>query len=87
MRGLFWGSGGKAPSRQRHGDLGAKPPALENFAFSRKNNLILGTILTKNSAFKTWHKNWQRNMIQLVALLAMWEVANDNIAVHLFTCW
>ena len=28
----------------------------------------------------------QRNMIQLVALLGYWEVAN-NIAVLLFTCW
>ena len=42
LRGLFWGSEGKAPSRRRHGGLGAEPPALENFAFFFKNNLILG---------------------------------------------
>ena len=23
----------------------------------------------KNNAIKTWHRNWQRNMIQLVALM------------------
>ena len=28
-----WGSGDKAPSRRRHGGLGAEPPALENFGF------------------------------------------------------
>ena len=28
-----WGFGGKTPSRRRHGGVGAKPPALENFAF------------------------------------------------------
>ena len=27
------GFGGKAPSRRRHGGLGALPPALETFAF------------------------------------------------------
>ena len=37
-----WGSGGKAPSRRRHGGPGAEPPALENFAFFFKNNLVLG---------------------------------------------
>ena len=37
-----WGFGGKAPSRRRHGGLGAEPPALENFAFFCKNNFILG---------------------------------------------
>ena len=35
------GCGGKAPSRRRHGGLGAEPPALENFACFRKNNFIL----------------------------------------------
>ena len=40
--GLFGGSGGKAPSRWRHGGVGAEPPAHENFAFFCKNNFILG---------------------------------------------
>ena len=34
--GAVLGSGGVAPSRRRHGDLGAEPPALENFAFFAK---------------------------------------------------
>ena len=54
-----WGFGGKAPSRWRHGGLGAEPPALENFAFFCKNNFILGLFWLKNIAFKTWLKNWQ----------------------------
>ena len=33
---------GQTPSRRRQGGLGAKPPALENFAFFCKNNFILG---------------------------------------------
>ena len=36
-----WGSGGEAPSRRKHGGLGAEPPALENFAFFCKNSSIL----------------------------------------------
>ena len=35
----------------------------------------------KNNAFKTWQRNRQRNMIQLVDYWTMWEVADDNIAV------
>ena len=35
------GSGGRAPSRRRHGALGGGAPALENFTFFCKNNLIL----------------------------------------------
>ena len=31
-----WESGGKAPSRRRHGRLEVEPPALENFAFFEK---------------------------------------------------
>ena len=79
---------GEAPSRWKHGGLGAEPPALENFAFFCKNNNFRA-ILMKNNAFKTWNRNWQRNIIQLVALMgyAMWEVANDNVVVLLFTCW
>ena len=42
MRGLFWGSGGTAPSARK-------------FCIFLQNNLILG-LLVKNSAIKTWHK-------------------------------
>ena len=38
------GSRDKAPTRLRHGGLGAEPPALEYFAFFGKNNLILGLL-------------------------------------------
>ena len=69
MGGLFCGSGGGVPSRRRHRGLGAEPAALENFAFFCKNTLTFIAILIKNNAFETWHKIWQRNMIQLVAFM------------------
>ena len=37
-----WGFGGKAPSRQRHDGVEAKPPALKTFVIFCKNNFILG---------------------------------------------
>ena len=40
--GGLMGSGGEAPSRRRHGGMGAEPRALNNFGFFCKNNLILG---------------------------------------------
>ena len=40
IKGLFRGSGGRAP--EAIGGLGAEPPALKNFAFFFKNNLVLG---------------------------------------------
>ena len=40
IEGLFRRSGGRAP--EAIGGLGAEPPALENFAFFFKNNLVLG---------------------------------------------
>ena len=68
-----WGSGGEVPTRRRlgvwekHGGLGAEPPALENFAFFCKNNFILGLFWLKNNAFKTWLRNCSANKIKLVA--------------------
>ena len=47
MGGLFWGSGGKAPSRRRHGGVGAEPPALKNFAFFLQKLLHFRAILIK----------------------------------------
>ena len=46
-----------------------EPPALENFAFFLHKYLNFRAILIENNAFKTWHRNWQPNMIQLVALM------------------
>ena len=66
---------GKASARcvarnsQRGGcfrSLGAEPPALENFAFFAKITYFR-IVLIKNDVFKTWHRNWRRNMILLVA--------------------
>ena len=51
------------------GGVGAEPPALKNFALFCKNNPNFGAISVKSNAFRTWHRNWQRTMIQLVALM------------------
>ena len=49
------------------GGLGAEPPTLEILHFAKQLNFK--AILIKNNAFKTWHRNRQSNMIQLVALM------------------
>ena len=54
---------------RRQGGVGVEPPALANFAFFLQNELNFRAILVKNNAFKTWRRNWQRNMIQLLALM------------------
>ena len=41
---------------------------LKIFHFLAKITYFRG-ILINNNAFKTWHRNWQRNMIQLIALM------------------
>ena len=56
MGGLFWGSGGGASSDRK-------------FCIFLQNELNIRAILIKSVAFKTWHRNWQRNVIQLVALM------------------
>ena len=62
-----WGSGGEAPSRRRHGGLGVEAPALENFAFFSKNNLILGLFWLKKKLLKRGLEIGSANMIKLVA--------------------
>ena len=69
----------RAARNSQWGGLGAKPPAAEgtgvignfarNFCVFLQNELNFRAILIKNNAFKTWRRNWQRNMIQLVALM------------------
>ena len=51
-----WRSGGKAPSRRKHGSLREESPALKNFVvvFFGKNDLI--PILIKINVFKTWDR-------------------------------
>ena len=77
-----WGSRGQSPQLSEAGGLGTKPTVargtrvwgqstqcLKFLHFFAKNNLILELFKKNNNAFKTWHRNWQRNMIQLVALM------------------
>ena len=63
-----WGLGALPPAAEGQWGSGGKDPNARKFRILCKNNLILG-LLTKNIAFKTWYRNWQRNMIQLVALM------------------
>ena len=49
------------------GGLGAKPPALENFAFFCKNNFILGLFWLKNNFLKRGLEIGSANKIKLVA--------------------
>ena len=61
--------------------MGVKPPAARDWEYgggassARKVCIFLHQYhnfrasLTENNAFRTWHRNWQPNMIQLVALM------------------
>ena len=81
MGELFWESGVGPQSPEANGGLGAKPPAAgglasgsvasgaQNFCIFLQNELNFRAILIENNAFRTWHKNWQPNMIQLCALM------------------
>ena len=62
-----WGFRGKAPSRWRHGGLGAETLALENFAFFCKNNLTYGCFDKKIILLKRGLEIGSANMIKLVA--------------------
>ena len=67
--GLFWWTGGGAPSHQRPMGLGGEAPSARKFCIFLQNELNFKAILIENNAFRTWHRNWQPNMIQLVALM------------------
>ena len=58
----------EAPSSRSLGVWGRSPP-LENFAVFLQNELNFRAILIENNAFRSWHRNWQPNMILLVALM------------------
>ena len=47
----------------------ALAPPCRQFRIFLQKQLNFRAIFKKNNAFKTWHRNWQRNMIQLVALM------------------
>ena len=85
-RGMFWGVWGLGPQSPKANGvkgqspqlpeawgLGAEPPALKIFAFFCKMKLNFRAILIENNAFRTWHKNWQPNMIQLGAFNGVYE--------------
>ena len=69
MGGLSWGSGGGAPSRQRPTGAGGGALSARKVCIFLQKLLNFRAFLIKNNAIKTWHRNWQRNMIQLVALM------------------
>ena len=56
MGGCFGVSGGGASSARK-------------FCIFSQNELNFRAILIRNIDFKTWRRNWQRNIIQLVALM------------------
>ena len=56
-----WGQSPQPP--EANGDLGARPPALENFAFFCNNNFILGLFWLKNNALKRGLEIGSANMI------------------------
>ena len=62
------GLGGKAPAAGGLGSGGGASSA-QNFCIFLQNELNFRAILIKNNPFRTWHKNWQPNMIQLGALM------------------
>ena len=81
MGGLFGGSVGEAPSCRRLGvweqspqppearGCGGGAPSARKFCIFLQNQLNFRAILIKNNAFKTWHRNYQPSMIELVALM------------------
>ena len=79
MGGLFGGSGGGAPSRWRHGGVGAEPPALENFACFCKNNFILGLFYLKIMLLKRGLEIGSQTRLNWWHKWAIWEVANDKM--------
>ena len=46
-----------------------RSPQRSKFCIFLQKLLNFRAILIKNNAFKTWHRNRQSNMIQLVALM------------------
>ena len=67
--GLVWGSEGGAPGHQRPMGVRGRSPQRSKILHFLQNELNFKAILIENNAFRTWHRNWQPNMIQLVALM------------------
>ena len=69
MWGLFWVSGAGPPVTIGQWGLGGEAPSARKFCIFLQNELNFRAILIKNNAFRTWHRSWQPNIIQLVALM------------------
>ena len=78
--GCFGGLGAEPPAARGWGSRGKAPAAggTEVWGQSPQRSIILHffakiikfrAIVIKNNAVKTWYRNWQCNMIQLVALM------------------
>ena len=73
------GSGDEAPGCRRLGVWRLRPqppearhggaPSARKVCIFLQKQLNFRAILIKNNAIETWHRNWQRNMIQLVVLM------------------
>ena len=60
---------GRSPQSPEARGLGGGAPSVRKFCIFLQKQHTFRAILVKNNAFKTWHKNWQFNMIQLVAIM------------------
>ena len=49
--------------------VSGRASSARKFCIFLHNELNFRAILIENNAFKTWHRNWQPNMIQLIALM------------------
>ena len=59
----------KPPAAGGTGVWGRGSPQRSKIFYFFAKKLNFRAILVKNNAFKTWLKNWQCNIIQLVALM------------------
>ena len=67
--GCFGGLGAGPPVTRGQCRLADEAPSAQKFCIFLQNELNFKAILIENNAFKTWHRNRQPNMIQLVALM------------------
>ena len=68
MGGVVLGVWGQSPQPPEEQGFGGGAPSARKFCIFLQTKLNFRATLIKNNAFKTWHRNCQRNMIQLVAL-------------------
>ena len=67
MWGMFWGPGGETPSRrEKHGGLGAEPPAQKKFSCFFAKTTYFRDNLIKINLLKRCTEINSANMIKLV---------------------